>query len=288
MPLALAGASTAAGFYAFLPTAYRGVSELGLIAGTGMIVAFVTSITLLPALLAVLRPRGANARPSALPALAPLDRFLTRRRFGVIAAAAVLAVASLLLRAEASVRLQPAEPEELARGIGGDAPRPDHGARTRRPTRSRSWRRRSRGAVANWRRPLSALPEVNRVVTLAELHPGQQAAEAGGLATPRCCSTPRSIRSTSRRRRPTPKRCAPMRRTARVLAQAAGAAPVERRGHRRARAGRGAERRSPTRIRRHASARGERRGPGLAVTLDTAARRAAGGARQRSRACPRT
>ena len=30
VPLALAGASTAAGFYAFLPTDYRGVSELGL------------------------------------------------------------------------------------------------------------------------------------------------------------------------------------------------------------------------------------------------------------------
>src|SRR4029434_4200469 len=51
VPLALAGASTAAWLYAFLPTEYRGVSELGLIAGTGMVIAFVTSITLLPALL---------------------------------------------------------------------------------------------------------------------------------------------------------------------------------------------------------------------------------------------
>ncbi len=39
-PLALAAAATAAGFYAFLPTDYRGVSELGLIAGTGMLIAF--------------------------------------------------------------------------------------------------------------------------------------------------------------------------------------------------------------------------------------------------------
>src|SRR5262245_58507838 len=45
-PLALAAAATAAGFWAFLPTDYRGVSELGLIAGTGMIIAFITSITL--------------------------------------------------------------------------------------------------------------------------------------------------------------------------------------------------------------------------------------------------
>src|SRR5262249_49070303 len=49
--IALAAAAIAAGFYAFLPTAYRGVSQLGLIAGTGMLIAFLLSITLLPALL---------------------------------------------------------------------------------------------------------------------------------------------------------------------------------------------------------------------------------------------
>ena len=48
-PLALAAAATACGFLAFLPTVYRGVSELGLIAGVGMIVAFLASITVLPA-----------------------------------------------------------------------------------------------------------------------------------------------------------------------------------------------------------------------------------------------
>ena len=50
-PLLLAAASIAAAFYSFLPTAYVGLSELGLIAGTGMIIAFLTTITLLPALL---------------------------------------------------------------------------------------------------------------------------------------------------------------------------------------------------------------------------------------------
>ena len=61
-PLALAAAATTAGFYAFLPTAYKGVSELGLIAGTGMIIAFLMSITLLPALLVLLKPPGEPAR----------------------------------------------------------------------------------------------------------------------------------------------------------------------------------------------------------------------------------
>src|SRR5215475_4278779 len=49
-PLTLAAAATAAGFLSFLPTDYKGLSELGLLAGLGMIVAFLTSITLIPAL----------------------------------------------------------------------------------------------------------------------------------------------------------------------------------------------------------------------------------------------
>ena len=61
-PLLLAAASIAAAFYSFLPTAYVGLSELGLIAGTGMIIAFVTTVTLLPALLAVLKPAGERRR----------------------------------------------------------------------------------------------------------------------------------------------------------------------------------------------------------------------------------
>ena len=82
-PLLLAAASIAAAFYSFLPTAYVGLSELGLIAGTGMIVAFSTTVTLLPALLAVLKPAGERA-PVGWAALAPLDHFLSRRRNWVV------------------------------------------------------------------------------------------------------------------------------------------------------------------------------------------------------------
>jgi uncharacterized protein len=82
-PLLLAAASIAAAFYSFLPTAYVGLSELGLIAGTGMIVAFLTTITLLPALLTALKPAG-EPEPVGWAALAPLDRFLDRRRNWVV------------------------------------------------------------------------------------------------------------------------------------------------------------------------------------------------------------
>ncbi len=46
--------AAAIGFYSFLPTPYNGVSELGLIAGTGMLINLFFTITLLPALLTLL------------------------------------------------------------------------------------------------------------------------------------------------------------------------------------------------------------------------------------------
>ena len=98
-PLALAALATAAGFLSFLPTAYRGVSELGQIAGCGMLIAFVASITVLPALLALLNPPG-EEHPMGFSALAPVDRFLDRRRVPVIVGTllVVLAGTPLMLR----------------------------------------------------------------------------------------------------------------------------------------------------------------------------------------------
>jgi hypothetical protein len=96
-PLALAAAATAVGFSSFLPTSYRGLSELGQIAGCGMIIAFLTSITLLPALLTVLKP-PAEPQPMGFAALAPVDRFLQRYRIPVIGTTIFLvALASPLL-----------------------------------------------------------------------------------------------------------------------------------------------------------------------------------------------
>jgi len=57
-----------------------------------MIIAFVTSITLIPALLTLLRPR-ANRRQWAYKALAPVDRFMERRRIPVIVGTALVVAA---------------------------------------------------------------------------------------------------------------------------------------------------------------------------------------------------
>lgn len=84
-PLALAAAATAAGFFSFLPTDYRGVSELGQIAGAGMLIAFLASITVLPALLKLLRPAG-EVSEIGYSALLPVDRFMARFRWPILIA----------------------------------------------------------------------------------------------------------------------------------------------------------------------------------------------------------
>ena len=105
-PLALAAASVAVGFYAFLPTEYRGLSELGLIAGTGMIVAFGTSITLLPALLSLFRTPDEPVS-MGYKFLAPVDHFLARHRKAVLIATAILAVGGLPLLAKVRFDFNP-------------------------------------------------------------------------------------------------------------------------------------------------------------------------------------
>jgi len=51
--LTLCAITAAIGFYAFLPTDYLGLAELGLIAGTGMFIALFANVTLLPAFITV-------------------------------------------------------------------------------------------------------------------------------------------------------------------------------------------------------------------------------------------
>jgi len=96
IPLALAAAATAAGFFSFLPTTYTGVAELGKVAGFGMIVAFLLSITMLPALLMLLNPPG-ETEEVGFTSLGRLDDFMTAHRRRVIQVAAAAGVVALAL-----------------------------------------------------------------------------------------------------------------------------------------------------------------------------------------------
>jgi hopanoid biosynthesis associated RND transporter like protein HpnN len=96
VPLSLAAMATASGFLCFLPTDYKGISELGKIAGAGMLVAFLTSITTLPALLDLLNPPG-EKEPVGYAFLAPVDEFLEKHRVIIITGTLLVAIAGLPL-----------------------------------------------------------------------------------------------------------------------------------------------------------------------------------------------
>jgi hopanoid biosynthesis associated RND transporter like protein HpnN len=95
-PLTLAAAAVFLGFGAFLPTDYVGISELGIIAGLGMVIALLLSVILLPALLVVLKP-GAPTKEVGLVGAASTDRWLVRHRSTVLWAFAVSMIVSIAL-----------------------------------------------------------------------------------------------------------------------------------------------------------------------------------------------
>jgi hypothetical protein len=70
------------------------LAQLGIIAGFGMVVAYATSLTLLPALIRAVNPPP-EPKPLNLPSLASADAFLTRHRIAVIITTVVIVVAGL-------------------------------------------------------------------------------------------------------------------------------------------------------------------------------------------------
>jgi hopanoid biosynthesis associated RND transporter like protein HpnN len=89
--LFLAAVTTAVGFLAFLPTNYKGISELGIIAGAGMLIAFILNVTLLPALLKLVDWHPHN-RPNRLFNSARPDHWIHRNAGRIVLAAGAIAV----------------------------------------------------------------------------------------------------------------------------------------------------------------------------------------------------
>ncbi len=95
-PILIAAMATAAGFYAFVPTAFAGVAELGLIAGTGMLIAFLCTLLFLPAFLTLARPRG-EARAIGFAAGDAWEGRFRRMRAPILTGFAALALLGLFL-----------------------------------------------------------------------------------------------------------------------------------------------------------------------------------------------
>ena len=99
--LILAGAALSLGFLAFLPTRYTAVSQLGAIAGFGLVVALVLALSFLPALLTLMRA-GRAAAEAGFPRLRQADAWLQSRRTLVLG----VAIVALLIAAAAIPRLR--------------------------------------------------------------------------------------------------------------------------------------------------------------------------------------
>ncbi len=176
--LALAAAGIALGFLAFVPTDYRGVSELGVVAAIGMAIAFAASITLLPALLRLL---GVGGQPEGLGfrALAPVDDALAahRRRFllgGAVVAALGLAALPFVRFDFDPIHLRSDRTEAVSTllDLAKDPRTTPDTIDVLAPSLAAA---RSLGAK------LSALPEVQQALTLASFVPQDQAPKLASI-----------------------------------------------------------------------------------------------------------
>jgi hypothetical protein len=93
--LTLAAGACAVGFLSLVPTDYKGMAELGIISGAGMLIALLLNLTLLPALIVLLRPRR-GLRHAGFAWAAPADAFVLGRRRPIIVAAVLAAAAGAI------------------------------------------------------------------------------------------------------------------------------------------------------------------------------------------------
>lgn len=89
--LVLCALTTSIGFYVFIPTDYRGVAELGLIAGTGMFIILFLTLTLFPALLSGWLKLDPSWRPAARLRFRPSGWRALGRHPRIVAVTALLA-----------------------------------------------------------------------------------------------------------------------------------------------------------------------------------------------------
>jgi hypothetical protein len=177
-PLTLAAFAIAAGFLAFAPTDYFGVSQLGVIAGVGMIIALALNLTLLPALIVLLRPSPAPAGPPPRQ-VTWLDEVIlgSRRRIlaGAVGAAVVCAALLPLLRFDFNpIHLRDPKTESVSTMLAlmDD---PDDTPQTLEAVRP------SLAAAEALAARAAALPQVSSARTLADFVPADQPAKLAAI-----------------------------------------------------------------------------------------------------------
>lgn len=172
--LTLAALAATAAFFSFLPTDYAGLAELGLIAGGGMIVTYVLSITALPAFLKILKLRGERAE-IGFAELAPLDRFVCGHAGRVLLGAVILgllgATAIPFLHFDSNpLDLRSAKTESVSTAL-------DLMKNPQTSPNTVNVVTHSRAAAEAMARRLEKLPEVSQALTIDTFLPDHQAAK---------------------------------------------------------------------------------------------------------------
>lgn len=105
--LTLCAVAAAIGFFSFLPTAYRGLAELGVIAGAGMFIALFSNLTVLPALLALLPLRQGGRDTPKRQVSAPFSHWIKARPRTVLSIALIVAMMAALFLPRARFDFDP-------------------------------------------------------------------------------------------------------------------------------------------------------------------------------------
>lgn len=169
--LVLCAVTTAAGFYSFIPTTFSGVSELGLIAGTGVFFGLFVSVTLLPALLKMFG--GASESSARASWINPRIFVPLNGRPRAVLGATVVAIvvtAAVLPWVEFDsnpIHLRDPESESVTTLL-------DLASRGEAPLLNLVAVAPDEATAEDWAARIRTLPEVRSVVTLANLVPQQQ------------------------------------------------------------------------------------------------------------------
>lgn len=105
--LVLCAIAAAISFFAFLPTDYVGLAELGLIAGTGMFIALFANLTVLPALLSIIPSRVKRSKSSTEDILAKFLPSIRANPRRVLAGCLVLGIAATFIVPKAHFDFDP-------------------------------------------------------------------------------------------------------------------------------------------------------------------------------------
>lgn len=164
--------TNAIGFYAFIPTDYKGVAELGIISGTGMIISLLVTLTIGPALLRFLPKRfptkSVNGK-SPVGKVLELSLRWHKLTYAVTLAASIAALAMLpQVRFDYNLLNMQDQNGEAIKTFRELLSEPDHS-----PWHAFTLAK-DRNEAAHLAQRLAELPEVNKVVTLLDFVPKDQ------------------------------------------------------------------------------------------------------------------